>query len=183
MKHKLFGLWVLLLTLIPLSANAHDQLVDQYPAEGEVIQAGVHELRLTFSDELLELEGGAGNEIVITNPNGENFYAGCLPVSGRDGLLAIDLEIAGSYQVAWRVVSSDGHPISDSFSFEVENSTGYVSDPAFAYPDCAGEVTISTPTEQSQFLYWLLWAAMGIVAVLLLLLLRPKKRPDVGEGS
>lgn len=183
MKHKLSWVLALLVLLFPLSANAHDQLVDQFPGESETIPAGVHQLRLTFSDELLMLEGGAGNEIVITAPGGEVFYAGCLPVSGRDGLLPIDLDQPGDYQVAWRVVSSDGHPISDSFQFSVENTKGYVSDPAFDYPDCAGEVVIAIQEEQPQVIYWLLWGSMGLAALALVFFLRPKKRPDVGEGS
>lgn len=175
MKHKLSLTLAALLALIPLSANAHDQLIDQFPGEGEVIEVGIHELRLTFSDDLLELEGGAGNEIVITGPDQEVFYSGCLPTFGRDGLLPIDVDLAGEYLVAWRVVSSDGHPISDSFSFEVANSSGYTSDPAFAYPDCQQEVLIATE-EQPQSLYWLLWFSLAAVAGALFLWLRPKKR-------
>ncbi|MGA1619523.1 MAG: hypothetical protein ACO37F_13570, partial [Pirellulales bacterium] len=76
MKHKLWALAALLLTAIPLSANAHEELVDQYPAAGESIPAGVQEIRLNFTNELLELAGGAGNEIVVRAPSGEIFYAG-----------------------------------------------------------------------------------------------------------
>ncbi|NCV36877.1 MAG: copper resistance protein CopC, partial [Actinobacteria bacterium] len=104
MKHKLWALAIALLI--------HDQLVDQSPGEGETVSAGVVELTLTFNNELLEIE--SGNEVVVTGPNGEVVYAGCLPTMGRDGLLSLDLESAGDYEVSWRVVSQDGHPISDS---------------------------------------------------------------------
>ena len=176
MKHKLWALAALLLMAIPLSANAHEELVDQYPAAGESIPAGVQEVRLSFTNELLELAGGAGNEIVVRAPSGEIFYAGCLPTLGADGVLPVDLDEPGRYSVAWRVVSADGHPISDGFEFTVVNETGYQSDPAFSYPDCAGDVDITIQEEQPQSLYWLLWSSMGIAAAFLVFLLRPKAR-------
>ena len=173
MKHKLWGLALVLLMAFPLPANAHDQLVDQSPGEGETVTAGVIELRLTFNNELLEIE--SGNEIVITGPDAVAVYSGCLPTSGRDGLLALDLDAEGSYQVSWRVVSQDGHPISDSFEFEVINSAGYQSDPDFDYPDCAGEVL--QESDEPEITYWLLWLSLGIVAAGLFLFLRPKNKP------
>jgi len=182
MKHKLFGLIVTLLLAIPLTANAHEELVDQYPEPGATLEAGVHELRLTFTNDLLELAGGAGNEIVISDPDGNIFYAGCLPTSGPDGILPLDLEAAGTYTVAWRVVSADGHPISEGFEFQVINQTGYKLDPAFAYPDCAGEVDIDL-SQEPQSLYWLLWSSLGLAAALLVFLLRPKARPSKNKQS
>lgn len=183
MKHKLSWLLALLAVATPSLAHAHEELVDQFPKAGETIAAGVHQIRLIFTDDLLLLDGGAGNEIVVTTPDGNALYAGCLPVFGPEGLLDIDVDIPGEYQVAWRVVSGDGHPISDGFSFFVENTTGYVSDPNFAYPDCASDVVISPPQQQPAALYWLLWASLGLVAAALFWFLRPKKRPDVGEGG
>ena len=181
MKHKLSWLLALALSFIPLAANAHEELVDQYPADGQMLQAGATELRLEFTNDLLELAGGAGNEIVISAPDGNVFYAGCLPTQGSAGILPIDLDQSGTYQVAWRVVSADGHPISDSFSFTLENTNGYQADPAFAYPDCRGEVEITISEEQPQALYWLLWISMGLVGLLLVFLLRPKQRPQSGD--
>ena len=183
MKHKLWSLAALLLTAIPLSANAHEELVDQYPAAGERIPAGVQEIRLSFTNELLELAGGAGNEIVVQDPSGEIFYTGCLPVSGQTGVLALDLDQPGNYQVAWRVVSSDGHPIAGDFQFEIVNSVGYEANQNFAYPHCKGEVSIEIEDQSPQFLYWVLWLSMGAVAAALFLFLRPKKNVEPAEGS
>jgi methionine-rich copper-binding protein CopC len=174
MKHKLWSLAMALLLAFPLPANAHDQLVDQSPSEGETVSAGVVELRLSYNNELLEIE--TGNEVVVRSPSGTIVYAGCLPTAGRDGLLKLDLDEAGAYEVSWRVVSQDGHPISDSFEFSVSNDSGYVSDPDFAYPDCAGEVQIENE-EQPEIGYWLLWLSLGVVAAGVFFFLRPKNRP------
>lgn len=174
MKHKLCALAIALLMAFPLPAKAHDQLVDQSPGEGETVSAGVVELTLTFNNELLEIE--SGNEIVVTGPSGEVVYAGCLPTQARDGVLPLDLDTAGSYEVSWRVVSQDGHPISDSFEFLLENSTGYQANPDFDYPACAGEVELETE-EQPEIGYWLLWLSLGLVAAGVFFFLRPKNKP------
>ncbi|PWL20755.1 MAG: hypothetical protein DCO81_03915 [Candidatus Aquiluna sp. XM-24bin5] len=173
MKHKLWALLMALLVAFPLPAKAHDQLVDQSPAEGESVAAGVVNLRLTFNNELLEIE--TGNEIVVTSPSGAVVYAGCLPTQGRDGVLPLDLDEAGDYEVSWRVVSQDGHPISDSFEFSLVNVSGYVSNKDFAYPDCAGEVAVDE--EQPEIGYWVLWLSLGVVAAGVFFFLRPKNRP------
>ena len=174
MKHKLWALAIALLMAFPLPAKAHDQLVDQSPGEGETVSAGVVELKLTFNNELLEIE--SGNEIVVTGPNGEIVYAGCLPTMGRDGLLSLDLDAAGDYGVSWRVVSQDGHPISDSFDFSIINETGYVADPGFGYPACAGDVELEVE-EQPEIGYWLLWLSLGLFAAGVFFFLKPKNKP------
>lgn len=174
MKHKLLISVMALALAISQPANAHDELVSQSPAQGETVSAGVIDIRLEFSDPPLALEDGSGNEIFVTGPNGAIKYAGCLPIEGNFGVLTADLDQVGTHTVAWRVVSSDGHPISGKFTFDIENSSGYVSDAEFIYPDC-GNGLIS-PNEQPADLYWLLWLSLGVVAAAIFFFLRPKKK-------
>lgn len=174
MKHKLLISVMALALAISQPANAHDELVSQSPAQGETVSAGVIDIMLEFSGPPLALEDGSGNEIFVTGPNGAIKYAGCLPIEGNFGVLTADLDQVGTHTVAWRVVSSDGHPISGEFTFEIENSSGYVSDAEFIYPDC-GNGLIS-PNEQPADLYWLLWLSLGVVAAAIFLFLRPKKK-------
>ena len=174
MKHKLWIPFLALALAISQPANAHDELASQSPAQGEQVSAGVVEIRLEFSGAPIALEDGTGNEIVVTKPNGEILYSGCLPIEGNFGVLPVDLDQAGNHTVAWRVVSSDGHPISGEFSFEVLNDSGYVSDPAFSYPECGGNLI--APAEEPADFYWLLWLSLGIAAAAVFFFLRPKKR-------
>ncbi|MTA89906.1 MAG: hypothetical protein F2536_03150 [Actinobacteria bacterium] len=174
MKHKLWIAVMALALAFSQPALAHDALVSQSPADGEVVSAGVIEIRLEFSGAPILLEDGSGNEIVVTDPTGEVAYSGCLPIEGNFGVLPIDLYQPGSHTVSWRAVSSDGHPISGNFSFEVENSTGYVADPAFSFPEC-GQNLISPAEEPADF-YWLLWLSLGVLAAGIFFFLRPKKR-------
>lgn len=174
MKHKLLISVMALALVISQPANAHDEVVSQSPATGETVSAGVIEIKLEFSGVPLALEDGSGNEISVMGPNGAIKYAGCLPLEGNFGVLKADLDQVGTHTVTWRAVSSDGHPISGEFTFEIENSAGYVSDPEFIYPDC-GNGLIS-PNEQPADLYWLLWLSLGALAAAIFFFLRPKKK-------
>jgi hypothetical protein len=183
MKFRLFAASMLTLvttlTMTTLPATAHEQLVDQDPKPGQVVEAGIVEVKLFFSDDLLVLENAAGSEIVILDEDQNPVNNGCAVVEGRSAIARADIDKAGTYQAGWRVVSGDGHPISGSFSFVVENNTGYVADPDYLFARCANPYNPETaeaelPTGES--LYWLLWGSIPLVAVGLLLLLRPKNK-------
>ena len=178
MKFRLFAASVLCGLVFGTPAIAHEQLVDQQPTPGQQLEAGVVEILLDFSDDLIELEDAAGSEIVILDASGNPVNNGCAVIDGRRAIAKADIDQAGSYQVGWRVVSGDGHPISGSFSFEVTNDSGYVADPNYIFADCANPYnpeTTSIPAESPQYLYWLLWASLPIAALALFLVLRPRK--------
>lgn len=97
-------------------AFAHDELVGQGFTEDQQTGA-VSGITLTFSDSVIKV----GTEIAITDPKGAVVSDGAAVVNARDVTQAVKtpLPAGGAYQVAWRVVSSDGHPISGSYFFEV----------------------------------------------------------------
>ena len=166
----------LLLVAIPLPANAHDELVDQLPKPNSVVEAGRVVISLDFNNELLNLSG-SGAEILVTGPDGNQINKGCGLVEGKNARLEIDLDQPGEYQVAWRVVSSDGHPITDSFGFTLVNGTGFVADPNFGFVACEEPVRIATNEEsQDPFGYWLLWVSLVLVAAGLFFYLRPNRK-------
>lgn len=172
MKHKLLISFLALSLAISQPANAHDELVGQTPAPGEQVAAGVVDIRLEISNTPLVLEDGSGNEIVLTKPDGEVFYSGCLPIEGNFGVIQADLDQSGSHKVEWRIVSSDGHPISGEFTFEVVNDSDYVADPAFSFPDCASNLI--SPAEEPANFYWIIWLLLGAFAAAVFFFLRPK---------
>lgn len=174
MKHKLSIALVMALA-VSLPASAHDEVVGQTPEAGSIVQAGPQEIAIEISGTPLTLEDGSGNEISVTLPDGNPLYSGCLVIQGKRGVLPVDLDQPGEYKVSWRMVSSDGHPISGDFSFQVENSNGYVANPEFQFPDCGSEPNLIS--EAPQDFYWVLWLSLGLGAALIVLLLRPKKRP------
>lgn len=164
----------ILFVSLALPAQAHDALIDQSPKAGETVQAGVVEIKLDFNNELLDL-GDSSAEILVQNSAGEAQNPGCALVDKRQASLKLDLATAGNYSVVWRVVSSDGHPITGEFDFELENSNGYEADPSFSFIDCPEPALISAPTEEATG-YWLLWGSLGLLAIGLFIFLRPKKK-------
>lgn len=97
-------------------ASAHDQLLSSSPAEGERLPSAPDEITLTFSADVLDM----GAEVVVADGDGADWVgadpivqAGVITVPLRD-----ELPAAG-YEVRWRVVSSDGHPISGLIPFTV----------------------------------------------------------------
>lgn len=97
-------------------AQAHDQLIDVAIETTESGEASA--LRLTFSDNVLEV----GTEIHVTAPDGGDATNGLPSFSGRDVTQPFTTPLAdGTYTSAWRVVSSDGHPIEGGFTFDIAN--------------------------------------------------------------
>jgi methionine-rich copper-binding protein CopC len=174
MKLNWIALGLLISMVIGPAANAHEQLIDQSPASGSQVQAGPVEIRLDFSNELLDL--GSGAEIVVKGPDGEFAPATCVALERTTATSQLDLDLPGSYQVAWRVVSGDGHPIEGSFAFELVNDSGYVAQ-GVAEP-CLISQNQTEPAPE--FSYWLLFGSLGLMAAGLFFYLRPRKK-DSGQ--
>lgn len=127
-----------LLAFGPVSpAFAHDSLIGSDPADGAVVEALPDELALTFSGVLLTGEGAT--EIVVTDAAGSDLTTGEPVVDGVRVRQPLTGTASGSVQVAWRVVSSDGHPISGEFAFSVgDPSDAPPSEAPSEAPDDAG---------------------------------------------
>lgn len=107
-------------------AHAHDELVSSNPADGAVLDAAPSEIELVFSSELMDL----GNQVIVEDSAGKNV-AESEPVLTRETLVqSVPALDAGEYKVNWRAVSSDGHPITGTFSFTVNAPAGESPSPA-----------------------------------------------------
>jgi methionine-rich copper-binding protein CopC len=124
-------------------AEAHDQLLSSDPAPGAVLAEAPAQVTLVFSDELLDL----GGVIVVADAAGTDWAEGELNLDGTTATQALAPGApAGAYQVRWRVVSSDGHPISDVVDYSVgESAAPPIA--ATALPTPAAEGTTPDPTE------------------------------------
>lgn len=100
-------------------AFAHDQLVSSTPAADEVLTEAPAEITLEYSSELLDL-GESSTIIMVVDANEKDWLAGT-PTLDRNVVtapLAPDMP-AGSYEIRWQVVSSDGHPITGIVPFSI----------------------------------------------------------------
>ncbi|GAA1189178.1 hypothetical protein GCM10009585_02390 [Brevibacterium paucivorans] len=99
-------------------ALAHDQLIGSNPKNGAQLDKQPEWLELEFSGNIQEV----GTEIQV-NHNGKDVSAGEIAVEGRKVTSALpdDLE-PGDYEIVWRVVSEDGHPVSGTVKFTIKDS-------------------------------------------------------------
>ncbi|MHB1288790.1 copper resistance CopC family protein, partial [Georgenia sp.] len=109
---------VVLVGMLALAApaHAHDGLVSATPADGGTLTAVPTEVVLTFCNELLEVEPA----VVVRDEAGEQLDDVPVVVDGVTVTCPLPVALpAGRYDVAWRVVSADGHPIEGAFTFTV----------------------------------------------------------------
>ncbi|QAV70122.1 copper resistance protein CopC [Salinibacterium sp. UTAS2018] len=110
----------LLVFALPQVASAHDQIIEQTPNESEVLEVAPTEITLEFTGELMDITQLA----MVVDADGTDWVSGPMQVTRRTAVQPLLPDLPdGSYQVRWRVVSSDGHPISGSFEFAVGQET------------------------------------------------------------
>ncbi|WP_454728328.1 copper resistance CopC family protein [Cellulosimicrobium protaetiae] len=112
------GLTAALTTLTAAPASAHDRMLTSDPADGSQLATPPTAITLTFNTEPLPVEP----QVVVSDSAGTVVTQGAPTIEGSTATLALDPAVAlggDTYTVAWRVVSSDGHPIEGTFAFTV----------------------------------------------------------------
>lgn len=126
-------------------------LTETFPADGAEATA-LSEIGLTANEELLDLGDGAGFVFSVTDADG-NFYGdGCVVVDGSTASMPVALGGAGTYSVAYRVVSADGHPIEGAWSFTYAPSTDALIGEAYLELPVCGEtpIPVTQPTPEPE---------------------------------
>lgn len=128
--------------LTATSAAAHDRLESTNPADGSTVEVAPASVDLTMSSSPLAL----GTLVEVTGPDGVVSTGEAQIVDDTVSQPLDDSRPAGDYSVAWRVTSSDGHPISGTFTF---SATGAVGAPPESSAPTTTESSAATPTESS----------------------------------
>ncbi len=118
-----------LVTALP--AAAHDELLGSTPASGEALTDAPAEVTLTFSADVLTI----GAAVIVADGADRDWVAGAPIV--RDGTVTVSLDPqlpTGGYEIRWRVVSQDGHPISGIIPFTVGGAEPLTRTPAATAP-------------------------------------------------
>ncbi|WGW11239.1 copper resistance protein CopC [Saxibacter everestensis] len=133
--------------LFAVPASAHDRLVSSSPADGETVKEAPGWIELNFSSTVKEI----GSEVQV-NHEGTDVSAGELAVEDTKLTVALPTDLKdGDYTVVWRTVSSDGHPISGEYSFEIATGGGSsASESAPQSSNPTGAPPIGTPPESMQ---------------------------------
>lgn len=116
------------LTLLPAlvvagaaPAAAHDELIRTAPAVGETATTAPSEVSLTFSGELIDGEG-IQNLVQVRDADGNQWQSAAGTVDGSTFSAPLCEGLPnGDYEVAYRVVYSDGHSEERSFDFAVDD--------------------------------------------------------------
>ncbi|MFF8261484.1 copper resistance CopC/CopD family protein [Streptomyces virginiae] len=113
------------------SAFAHAGLTGSDPADSSVLKEAPRQVTLTFTESVTFSE----DSVRVLSPENQRVNpAPAQYVDGRGNTARVQLSDAlpqGTYTVAWRVVSADGHPISGAFVFSI----GKPSETAAVVPD------------------------------------------------
>ncbi|PWK65078.1 copper transport protein [Streptomyces sp. CG 926] len=113
------------------SASAHASLSGSDPADSSVLKEAPRQVTLTFTESVTFSE----DSVRVLSPENQRVNpAPAEHVDGKGNTARVQLSDGlseGTYTVAWRVVSADGHPISGAFVFSI----GKPSDTAAVVPD------------------------------------------------
>ena len=122
-------------------AFAHNSVVNISPAPGSVVTEQPGAIKITTNDNLLDLSGeGAGSAMQVSGPTDATLYYGdgCASVFGPTLEAEVQLGQPGEYTVVWQTVSTDGHSISDTFTFTWQPDASQVlGEGSATAPTCA----------------------------------------------
>ncbi|SJM54769.1 Copper resistance protein CopC [Actinomycetales bacterium JB111] len=114
---------VLAATLVAFAppAQAHDTLLSSTPADGDRLETPPDEVVLTFSADPIDV----GGEVLVVDTDGTSWADSEPEYSGREVTVGLDPDMPdGDFEIRWRVVSSDGHPIQGVIEFELDSGSG-----------------------------------------------------------
>lgn len=163
-------------------AQAHSFLVSSTPAEGSTLTSLPDAFEVRMNEDLLDLVGdGTGFGIRIVDAEGRYYGDGTLTIDGPTLSTPAVLGAAGEYEFVYQVVSADGHPVSDEFTFEWAPPADFVPSEGQDAPpggtDASPEPAVddAAPLDLSA----VFWVGGAILAVLIavgvtLLLVRPR---------
>lgn len=190
------------------TASAHNYLVSSTPEAGSVLTSLPPEFVITTNDVLLDFGGentGSAGALEVQGPDGLFYGDGCVTVSGPSISTAAALGPAGDYTVIWRVVSTDGHPVSNQFAFTWQPDAAQVASAGSAAApvcptanDAAGAAdgddstgttsgdsnAASAASSDDEFFSVLAWGggALAAVVVAVTVTLLALRRPKLGAG-
>jgi methionine-rich copper-binding protein CopC len=96
-------------------AAAHNVLISSDPAQGAQLESGPDRVTLTFDQFVQDADV---NQVAVTGPDGGQWAEG--PVEVRENVVTTPLRPlgpAGEYTLGFRILSADGHSVSEEIRF------------------------------------------------------------------
>ena len=143
------------LIAVPAPALAHDTLLSTDPEGGASLETSPEEVTFTFSDDILDVSP----LVRITDEGGEQVAEIVPTIEGPTATATLEEPLpAGTYDIQWRVVSGDGHPIEGTLTLTVEQDPagsegatteeGATAEEGAAASDGGGESAAESSSEQ-----------------------------------
>ncbi|MCW2949563.1 MAG: copper resistance protein CopC [Thermoleophilia bacterium] len=113
----LVAAWAAFTTLTPSIAAAHSRLTASTPSDGATLTQAPDRIELRFSGHVTVEHGS----VQVFAPDGSHVERG-KPFSAESSLTVVqhvDADVPGTYGVAYRVSSGDGHVVTGAISFSV----------------------------------------------------------------
>lgn len=157
--------------------SAHDQILSTTPADGQQLAVAPTEVILRATEDVLSV----GAIVLVVDSRGSDWAVGSVRLEGTEAVQALKDGLPdGAYQVRWRVVAVDGHPVSGAFAFSVGALAPTVSTaPSMtATPDTAAPSATATNSDGGMpvvGLVGLIGALIGIAVFALVSLLTRKR--------
>ncbi|MCU1581739.1 MAG: copper resistance protein [Microbacteriaceae bacterium] len=186
---------------IAAPAQAHNYLVQSTPSAGEVLTSLPARFSIITNDVLLNVAHGSGFALQVRDQAGLYYGDGCVSVNGPGMSTAAALGAPGRYTVVWQLISTDGHTVSDEFTFtwKPASADAVVSTGSKSAPDCHGTLSPNgaanlpaapTPApsaaSQSEALSTVLWVGGAIlavgIAVVVTVLATSRTKPQPTDG-
>jgi hypothetical protein len=170
-------------------AAAHTALVSSSPANGATLTTPPRTVRLVFSG---APASGTPVDVAVTLAGQEVPPDGSVRVDGSTLVIPVNLPGSGTYTVAYRVVSADGHPVQGTVAFTVSDTPGGTA--ASASPPAAASASVGVrasakptapvppPKDTSRWPYLVIaLVVLSLIGVAVALATTPKrpKRPRI----
>ncbi|OBF28501.1 copper resistance CopC family protein [Mycobacterium sp. ACS4331] len=161
MAAVLLSVFVALL-LAAAPAGAHAALSSSDPAAGARLVTAPQVVTLTFNEPVQH----QFSTVVVTGPQGRNHVVGEPAVADREVRATLDtLDGNGTYTVAYRVVSADGHPVSGKYDFQLSAPTSTATSATSAAPETTAPRT--SDNTSSGVTAWPFIAGAAVLVVLI----------------
>ncbi|CAB4705175.1 unannotated protein [freshwater metagenome] len=147
LRFAVLGISVFLLLVVAVpSSQAHSSVLTSNPSSGAVVSVMPDTVAIEFDEDLIVIGSAKTNVIQITDEAGVRIDDGVATTSGATLTVGIkDLSSEGVVNVAWRVVSSDGHPAEGTYQFSVSAGASTGTSPEVVSPAV-------TPDKKDNFL-------------------------------
>jgi methionine-rich copper-binding protein CopC len=125
-RFLLKSIFVVVIAILNISpVIAHTSLIKSIPNNSSILRNLPDQIELSFTDKLITLAGNQVNAVSVRDPNLALISLGEIEIEGNTISVpfADGKYDAGLYKIYFRVVSSDGHPVSGFTSFTTTDET------------------------------------------------------------